>query len=632
MAASKNKTNNNSSHARHNKHQKTAFGKSSIGTRIGTLAPLIGVLAILPLLVRLYTYDSGLQYYDFYGNTAKPDIDVFLHCKMVFFLFLSIVMACILIARLVIEKKEIRFSKIFIPLGAYALLALLSSIFSKYQPYPWTGVYEQFEPVFVLLGYVITAYYAFLFVEDSTDITILTVALMAGTFIIVVIGITQVFFTDFFQTSLGYQLIVPKSLQAAYPRENMTFEFAAEGRAYLTLYNPNYVGSYVALLSPLFLMMIFAYKNLIFKVFGGLVYVFLLFALFGSGSRAGFIGIAFSLLMLCILFARKNWKFWIPVLSIFGLTCIILIGYIMFSSGPKVIERLQEAFSTGQRDPYALTKIETNDSDVVLTWKGNDLHIITDADATTFNCIDSSGSLLPLKLSDDGNSIIIGDERFADVTISALQITDPERIPAFSVTAGGTWRFAYVNNSYYYITIFGKLIKYENAEYTEFLDKHAALASKRGFIWSRTIPLLKKNIILGSGADTFIFEFPNKDVLGMNNAGFNQWGKIEIMTKPHNMYLQVGVQTGVISLIAMLAFYIMYLVTCIKTSFKMKTHNFYSYISGGIAAGTFGYMITQLINDSSITVAPLYWALIGIGFSTCLVARKENAEVLQQNL
>ncbi len=618
---------NKNNHARHNKHRSIAFGKSSLSARILMLAPLIGVLGILPLLVRMYAYDSGLQYFDFYGETAKPDVDVFLHCKMVFFLFLSCVMVCILIARLVVEKKNIRFSKIFVPLAVYGLLALLSSIFSKYQPYPWTGVYEQFEPVFVILGYVLTAYYAFLFVDDQKDITILNIALTAGTVLIIMIGISQIFSHDFFQTKLGYNLIVPQELKAMFPRENMTFTFADQKLTYLTLYNPNYVGSYVALLSPVFLMIIFAYKNIAYRVLCGCIYAGLIFVLLGSGSRAGFVGIIFSLLLLVILFARKKLLFWIPVGSIAVFSVIILVVFFSVYSGRGLKERLTEALEGASARPeYDLTRIETNDTDVVISWKGNDLHIITDDYATTFSCFDNSGTLLPLKLGENGDSFTINDPRFADIVISSLDLSQEQRIPAFSVTASGTWRFAYLNNTYYYITVFGKLIKYNNAEYVDFLDKHATFASQRGFIWSRTLPLLKHNILLGSGADTFIFEFPNSDMLAMNNAGFNKWGKLEIMTKPHNMFLQVGVQTGVLSMIAMIVFYVMYLGTCIVTSFKMKKHNFYSYISGGIAAGTFGYMVTQLINDSAVVVAPLFWALTGVGFSACLIARRENAE------
>ena len=39
-------------------------------------------------------------------------------------------------------------------------------------------------------------------------------------------------------------------------------------------------------------------------------------------------------------------------------------------------------------------------------------------------------------------------------------------------------------------------------------------------------------------------------------------------------------------------------------------------------ASIFGYLITSLFNDSVVSVAPLYWAMLGI-FLSILVSRKD---------
>ena len=628
MAQSKNKHASGakpaSSHARQNKYNNTRFGDDSLRFKLLTLAPLAAILAIVPLLVRVYLYDSGLYYYDFYP-VSDPDggqIDVFLHVKMVAFLTFSFFLVCILIAKFAIEKKNIKFSKIFIPLGVYGILALLSSIFSKYQPYPWTGVFEQFESVFVLLGYIVVAYYSFLFVNDKKDILILLAALTLGVLIMVPIGISQAFFTDFFQTGSGYKYIVPARLREIVPREQLSWEFK-KGTVYLTLYNPNYVGSYTALLSPVFLMMIFAIKNIIVKIVSAALYVGLLLALFASGARAGFVGIIASLIMLVILFARKNLRFWIPMILI-GAISVGALAFYLNKSESTLVDRLKEAFTLDEMtEPYPLTAIETNDDDVVLTWHGNRLHLQFDPGAIAFNCFDDSGNILEVSIDYDTAILTITDERFSGITLTPVYLSDARDMIGFTVAADGEWTFATYNNTYYYITPFGKAIKYRNSASSEWLSKHPTMASDRGFIWSKTLPLMKDTIFLGTGADTFIFAFPQTDYLAMKNAGYY----LNYMTKPHNMYLQIGVQTGILSLIAMLVFYFMYLVTCIVTLRKIKKSGFYSFISGGITAGTFGYMVTQLIYDSSISVAPLYWALTGIGLATCFLAKNEDAEI-----
>ncbi|MBO4414586.1 MAG: O-antigen ligase family protein, partial [Lachnospiraceae bacterium] len=603
------------SHARHNKHQKNVLGKDSKAFKWFTLVPLIAVLGILPLIVRTYWYDCGLADYDFFDYQAEQP-DFFLHGKMVLFLFLSFVMLCLLIAKLVVEKKEIRFSKIFVPLGVYGLLALLSSIFSDHQPFPWTGIFSHFESVFVLLGYIITAYYAFLFVSDTHDIQVLLSALAVSTLIMVALGISQAFFTDFFNTELGYKMIVPSSLRSAMPREDMIFSFQ-EGSVYLTLFNPNYVGSYAALLSPLFLIMVFANKKIYLKILYILMYVGVLIALFGSGSRSGFIGIGLSMLLLLVLFARRSLKFWIPV----GAIAIVSLGVFMFYlkyTNSNIVDRFKEALDLSTTEvTYPLTRIETNDNDVVLTWKGNNIHLQFEPETLSFGIFDDSRAQLSAEINPDNNTIMIADERFKEITIKPVYLDESHSLLGFEVNASGTYVFARYNNTYYFFSVYGKLVKHNNAEATKWLYSHPGFLGKRGFIWAKTLPLLKDNIFLGSGADTFIFEFPGTDFLSFKNSGYES----QVMTKPHNMYLQIGVQTGIISLIAFLAFYFMYLVFCIITSLKMKKHTFCSYVSGGIAAGTFGYMVTAIINDSTIAVAPLYWALLGIGLAACLMAR-----------
>ncbi|MCR5323437.1 MAG: O-antigen ligase family protein [Lachnospiraceae bacterium] len=587
-----------------------------------SLVPLIAVLAVVPLIMRAYLFDNGLQYYDFFDTEGdKPDF--FLHGKMVMFICLSVVMLCLLIAKLVIEKKEIKFTKIFIPLGVYGLMALLSSIFSEHQPYPWTGIFSHFESVFVLLGYIITAYYAFLFINDERDIKILLSALAVSAIIMVALGISQAFFTDFFNTELGYRTIVPASLRNILIRDKIEFEFQ-EGSVYLTLFNPNYVGSYVALLSPLFMIMIFSANKIYIKIIYAVLYVGLLFALFGSGSRSGFIGIGMSLLLLLVLFAKKSIKFWAPVIAIAVISIGAFTFYLKYTNS-NIVDRFKEALDLSTTEvTFPLTRIETNDDDVVLTWKGNNLHLQFEAETLSFGCFDDSLNEVTVDVDYDATTITITDERFEGITIRPIYLDSERTVIGFEVNASGSYVFARYNDSYYFFSRYGKLVKHVNAEATPWLSAHPGFLGKRGFIWAKTLPLLKDNIFLGSGPDTFVFEFPGTDFLSIKNSGYEG----QVITKPHDMYLQIGVQTGIVSLIAFLAFYFMYLVTCIITSLKMKKHSFYSYVSGGIAAGTFGYMITGIINDSTITVAPIYWALIGVGLAACFMARRENETVV----
>ena len=82
------------------------------------------------------------------------------------------------------------------------------------------------------------------------------------------------------------------------------------------------------------------------------------------------------------------------------------------------------------------------------------------------------------------------------------------------------------------------------------------LGSGRIYIWSRTLPILKKYIVAGSGPDTFAEVFPQNDYVGKAIYANNPARVIE---KPHNDYLMQWVQNGFLALVAMIAFYVLLL-------------------------------------------------------------------------
>ncbi len=586
------------------------------------LLPLAAVLAIVPLIVKMYAYDNGLEQFDFYLQSGSVP-DFFNYYKMVTFVVIAVIMAFFVAAKLIVEKKNIKFSKLFIPLFVYGALALFSSMASKYKPYPWTGIYEQFESCWVLLGYVLVAYYAFLFVNKKEDILFLVGALAVSTVFMIAIGISQAFFTDFFQTNFGQHLIVPKKYHSDIFVDDKGLDFTFEkGRVYLTLYNPNYVGSYAALLTPLFMMMVFASKHIAAKAAYVILYIGVVFALLGSQSDAGLAGTMVAMLLLVPLFAKFKLKYWLPVLLVLAVSVGAIKLYSDRTGRHGFFEVLKNAINVPETT-YSLTDIETTDHDVAMTYLGNDLHITFDPETVAFGITDSSGAEVENTYNGDFFSRIITDERFAGITLTPIMLSDD--LLGFQVGCLNEWNFAVYEGDYYYFTPYGKFIKMRSSETWNWLARKGNFGSGRGSIWAKTVPLLKSYVLLGSGADTFSIVYPNYDFLSMWNTGYWQ----QIVTKPHNMYLQIGVQTGVFSLIAMLVFYFIYFINCLLVSVKTKKHNFYSMVSGAIAAGTAGYMVSQLINDSTITVAPIYWALIGTGYATCLMAKRENE--LQEN-
>ena len=599
----------------------TTYGKgdSSQGNRL-LLAPLIMAIGIIPLIVRMKVYDAGLA--EFPWASAKDEkIDFFLYYKSYLFIGVSAVVALILICSLIqgfrdsrkdnmlMENGKYKWSFSLVPLMIYGVLALLSTIFSKYPSFGFKGIYEQFESVFVLLGYCLIVYYAYLVIRSKEDVAYIMKWLLASALILCFIGLTQVIGHDFFASSFGKKFIVPSAHWNINDQLNFNFE---KNRVYLTLYNPNYVGSYVALILPIFLMLSIFSKDKKMKLIYLIPILGLLIALIGSSSRAGLVGLVISILVLLILLRKKLIAHWKISLGV-GAVCLVGMFSLIAIFGNNFLGRFQNILSDSKTPEYALSSIVTNDDNVEITYNKNTLYVqmdFTEENGIGLKLEDSNHTTIESNYDEESSSFLINDPRFSSMPIQIVNVND---VLGFSIQIeDSSWVFTNQteDGTYYYLNGFGKFDKILPSESAVFTN-HQLLGSGRGYIWAKTIPLLKKYIPLGSGADTYSLVFPHNDYVGRYH-----WGDVNsLFTKPHNMYLQIGVQTGVLSLIAYLAFYLMYFVNSIRLYMKNDFNSYLSQIGAAIFIGTIGYMITGFFNDSTITVAPIYWALIGIGLA-----------------
>ena len=598
------------------------------------LLPIMGVLGIVPLIVHLYAFDSGLEEYAFYYND-KGDADFFLAWKLYIFTAIVFAMACVVIYKLYREGKKVRFEKLFIPLGVYAFLAFLSAIFSEYQPFPFTGSYEQFESVFALMGYAVTAYYAFLFVESEKDLKIVIIALTFSVVCMMLIAVSQAFFTDFYKTRLAAYMILPISKWSEV--DDLIFNFE-EGRVYMSLYNPNYVGSYVSFLFPLYVMLALNKWKFRWLLAPGCIAISvgLILELLGSQSRAGFVGVVMALLVLAIVMNRKLLKYSVPI--VFALCVLItLVHKANADSDNYYINKILSIFDPQKADEPNFSNLSADGNLLHITYCRNVLNIEFDYESETgeyaFHLTDDAGTGIDVQ-SEDGEEgwVDVLDERFPKFKIRAVGLEMYNTAGYGVMIDGKEWYFM---NSKEGVQVLSPGLKPATPYTSETfgpLEGYERIASGRGFIWGKTIPLLMDNFIIGSGADTFVLEFPNDDFRSTYYGGYLN----TVITKPHNMYLQIGVQTGVLSLIAILAFYIWYFAMAISTYARLKKLDLFGLTGVGVLCGSAGYMVTQFINDSSITVAPIFWTMMGVGIAALfksrsdLKAQLEEARVLKE--
>lgn len=582
------------------------------------ILPIIFVIAIIPLIVKMHEYKTGLGIFDWFSKDDNY-FDFFLYYKMIFLNLSSLMMVVLLLFYKLIKKEKLCFTYELVPLVCYILLAFLSSILSEYRSFSFTGVFEQFETVFSLMAYGILLYYAYIFVQTERDIKYILYALLSTVLTLTIICLTQLFGHDFFRTDFGWNLI--STLKYADYKDN--FNFASQsGYSYLTLFNPNYIGMYVSLLLPIFLFMSIYFKKLWLRVLFLLGTLGLVLCLYGSKSSSGIVGITLSMFLGIVLFWKNIIKYWKIVIST---VIVVAIAIFVFNAKTNYINYQIEKITNYKKSSVPILKrIQTNDDNVTIEYNGNLLKSVFIYDASSGFCTflfqDDQDVMVPFNQEAVNGPVIIIDERFPGFVFEPMMFED--NTIGFSVTIDGKpWYFTnqYKDNTYYYLNNFGKYTKIITAPSSVFTG-YETYGSGRGYIWSRTIPLLKDRILLGAGADNFVFAFPQSDYVNLYNYGFEG----QLLTKPHSLYLQIAVQTGVISLIAFLVLYGMYFISSIQLYIKGIFNSIYSVVGASILIGTTGYMICAIANDSSVTVAPVFWSLLGIGLAMNQKVKREQ--------
>jgi O-antigen ligase len=137
--------------------------------------------------------------------------------------------------------------------------------------------------------------------------------------------------------------------------------------------------------------------------------------------------------------------------------------------------------------------------------------------------------------------------------------------------------------------------------------------SSRWYIWKESIPLMAKHPLFGTGPDTFeqVFQPPS--------TGAEKYLGGQPMANANNAYIQAAVTLGLPALVVLILFYGFALVAGWR---ELKTSRQDTYFESiGIFATVIGYLVQAIFNMDVITVAPLFWVLLGSQQLTQAVGR-----------
>lgn len=555
---------------------------------------------VLPCIVRLFLVKTEYGTYPWFPSLSEWG-DLFLYGKRAVFFAVCILALLLLADAAIIRRKRFEISKSWLLLAGYGVFALFSAVFSRYRQISFGGGIEQFESVYVLLGYGILCFYSFYLVRTGQKYQVLLTTAAAGALLPGMIGVLQFAGFDLLGTELMKSLIVPGALSAY--KESLSFLSSSENRVYMTLYNSNYVGTYVCLLFPICIGVAHNAGQKWVRAMSTVAAAFLAICLIGSRSRAGMVSLAAAFLIILpyVKIQKGRHRAW----------------FLMAATAGMALAACILGFATKKEINPRLTEMSVAKDGVHMVYEDYELYIgysqAEEGIVPVFR--DKTGAQPMCEFDVDNEVYVIIDERLENIQIGAYLEED---IPYIVVYDGDyQWVFADMDGdgTLCYMTAYGKEDEIVKAE-TALPEAFDGLFTYRGYIWSRTLPLLKKHLLLGSGPDTFAVVFPQNDYVRRSAAerGFFT----EILTKPHSMYLQWALQTGVLSFVCVMLF----LCGVLRIGFRALSETggldkqpaqideaaYIKYLLISVLA----YLFVGICNDSCIATAPVFWMAVGM--------------------
>ncbi len=600
--------------------EKNKNKKNNINLTSAAVSALFAIIiAVVPLIVRLATvkissYEQGTI------RSSTVSNDVFIYVKSCAIILAVVIMLIIIALDFLtnLEGKKLQFKNpVFICLSAYMGLGLLSALFSSYKYVAVHGVTERYEGIIMLLCYFALFAVALHYVKNPKRLKIFFGCFMVSTLLLGLIGAGQFFGFDIFKTDLMARLVYGSKYVEGY---KLTVKYQT---IYSTLYNPNCVGSAFALLLPIFAVAaVFLPVKSPFKYCSIVLALLSLLNVIGSGSAGAVLGLSASAVVMVITavvlaFKKKIFKGLGGAkigafAAAFVVICILGAGVLSLDSGFS-LNKVKVIFDTlsgktTQESPYFWKTYYIDGDEGAIVSAIGEIRVSKSGDEPVLKL--NGEELTYTDVTEDGGVITYSYDVSPLQRTSVIFSNDIIYFEAYDGLTQYDFMFRQTdsgltavvrNGDSYDINTEVKHIGFEGLEY---------LGSSRGYIWSRTLPLLLnvKTFLLGAGADCFVLEFPQTDLVGKCEFLGNPY---TIVDKPHNMYLQIAVNTGVFSLIAFIGAMVIYFIMTVKK--LINTKGVINVIRFGLLWGILAYLATQFTTDSSVSVAPFFWILLGVG-------------------
>ncbi|WBW98655.1 O-antigen ligase family protein [Oceanirhabdus sp. W0125-5] len=589
------------------------------------LLPFIFLAMIYPLIVQAKRLVLKGDFYK-HWNGKTIWYDFFTYYKSQALGIIAIILMFIVIYKFFTDKEVLEKLKkqkvIFILSGIYALLIIASTIFSANKAVAVFGFVESNQGMLTQLSYIVVFLSAILLIKDKYDVKIIINCLLVGSLIISAIAIFQSVGKDLWQSELGRKIMFMFNSDLSKELGKLKFKNLVYG----TLYHKDYMGSYYAMIVPLTLGLTLLSEKILSKIAYGIVFAISTYTLIICESRGGLGGAIFGIAIVLIFTLRKVLTSWKKALIIGLSLCVIVVG-VNLALKNKIGEQakknlgvithnIKELFSENKEfDINTATELRE------VINEENRKGFVTNSESIVFSMLEGS-----VKIKDADANLIeytinekleftLKDERYKDYKIRLAKHNND-----FILTVEkGRIRFWYDLTKYSIKLINNRFNEIENTPIEKWgFNGKERLLTVRGYIWSRSIPVLKNAKFIGYGPDTFIINFPQHDFIG-KLYGYSDMN--HIVDKPHNVYLQIALDNGILALIIFMSIILFYLFNYLIINIFKRGIREEFIISSATAAAICGYLVTGVINDNRVSVAPIFFMLIGIGFATMYITK-----------
>ena len=574
------------------------------------LIPVIFLLTAFMFCARAQVV-AGNTHGFFWQSTAEYSADIFAYFRMHVFVLVTVLFGIYFAFSIFAGDAKVDKHKVYIPVAVYSVMVIVSYLAAEYKDVALWGFLERYEGTVTLICYMIVLVGTMNAVRSEKAVKLTLKSFMIACFVLGIWGVLQTLGLKI--EKLPAFLWVPKNLVESIS----AMESNVKGNPVTWFFsNQNYSSFFMVFPICISAMSCIAEEDTKKKIMYAALSGLMMFCLWRAESVGGMVGFAAAVLFACVLAGPKNIIRWKKSLGLLALAGIISIGASIPSITGQVDEALSAETMLGVKKVYAeatkseklqfvkIDYIKTEGKDIIFSFAGNEYTVLTE-----------DGRL---------DKVMKGTEEISDTNFMRVY---EENVSGYDLviveTARKNWRFIVKDNESYHVTTTGYSVKLDEVESIGFEGKEK-FATNRGYIWSRTLPLLKETVLIGKGADTYAIYFPQNDFAGRYNIGYYREGRDTVVDKPHNIYLGTAVNTGVVSMLAFVSIFAMYLFESIKTFRKHEFENYKDYMGMGIAIAVAGFMVSGLVNDTTVQMMPMVYALLGIGFAINRMIKSEK--------